>query len=34
MGATFDTQSGSLVLSDGTKWKYRYSVDALSEQLP
>lgn len=32
--ATFDTQNGSLVLSDGTKWKYRYSVDALSEQLP
>ena len=32
--ATFDTQNGSLVLSDGTKRKYRYSVDALSEQLP
>lgn len=32
--ATFDTQNGSLVLSDGTKWEYRYSVAALSEQLP
>lgn len=32
--ATFDTQNGSLVLSDGTKWKYRYSVAALSQQIP
>ena len=32
--ALFDTQNGSLVLSDGTKWEYRYSVAALTEQLP
>ncbi len=32
--ATFDTQNGSLVLSDGTKWEYRYSVAALNGQLP